>query len=235
MFEWSRMSKTRREKQAMHAAPPPNPSAFTVPGPRGRTGPYVAANFTYADNPQSPNYDEATGGREEWRTRTDITGHIGEAMPSGTYPAAGHPPEDWNGYYTEDWQSSQRNEIVVNADEGLPLIGERYHPALNPYWYKIPNSRVQRTPHEYDFTRPFDQQNKLGRRNLTGVHYSAANIGMTANPSESLKGMTSQKRRRTTHRIEPIEYGENMTMSSSGSGPTSGYPVGGSFGPSYAL
>ncbi len=231
MFEWSRMSKTRREKAATHAAPPPNPSAFTVPSPRGRTGPYVAANFTYSENPAYPNYDEATGGRVEWRTEVVD----GQPYPSGTYPPAGYAPEEWNGYYRENWQDSQRNEHLVNGEEGQPLIGQRYHPALNPYWYRIPNSRPQRTPHEYDFRRPFDQQNKLGKRNLTGEHYSAANIGMTANPSESLKGMSAQKRRRTTHRFEPTEFGENVVMSSSSSGSPGTYYPGDQFGNSYAL
>lgn len=223
-WEWSRVSKSRKERQAQKAAPEASPSAYVVPSPRGRVGPYVAANHDYADNPESPNYRHSMGGRREWRDKA-INGEI---MPSGDYPAAGLAPGEWAGYTREDWESSQRNEHLVNGDEGIPLFGyRRYYAALNPYHFRIPDARVQRAPHEYDFRRPFDQQNKLGKRTLDGSHYSAANIGMTANPSESLKGMTAAKRRRTTYRIEPVEWGENAPMSDSGGG--------GSFGTSYAL
>jgi hypothetical protein len=235
-WTWSRTSKNSNESKAQHAAPPPDPSAYVVPSPRGRVGPYVAANFDYADNPESPNYAAATGGRKRWRNKKLSQGGETFIAPPSTYPAAGHDPDDWHGYTMEDYWSSQRNEHLINGDEGNPPFGyKRFHAALNPYWYRIPDSRIVRTPHEWDFRRPFDQQNKLGRRYLTGEHYSAANIGMTANPSESLKGLTAQKQRRTTYRVEPIEWGEDRPQSGSSTGPGMQYPVNSQFGGSYAL
>lgn len=234
MWQWSRVSKTRAERMAQQAAPPPDPTAYAVPGPLGRAAPYVPANFDYADNPASPNYQAATGGRRRWRTRMVD----GEPRPSGDYPPAGFPPETYHGYRREDWQASERNEHLVNGAEGDPLFrNRRYAAALNPYFYRIPNSRIQRAPHEWDFRRPFDQQNVLGKRTFTGEHYSAANIGLTANPSSSLKGMSAPKRRRTTYRIEPIEYGDNIPATSNGGGPPADpFPSGSTFpGGSYLL
>ena len=244
-LSWSRTSQNGKEKKASKAAPGARPSEMTGggannpyvrPHPEGRSAPYVAANFDFADNATYPNYDQAISGREQWKNDTSVQVMDGKIiLPPGTYPAAGEPPDDWHGYKMRDWQESQANEHVINADEGLPLFGnKRYHPALNPYWNKIPNTRVQRAPHEYDFRRRYDQWSK---RNLTGEVYAAGNIGLTSNPAMSLKGMAPQRHRRSTHRVEPIEMGENIySTGPSPRSPSAVYSSGNAgFGPGYAL
>lgn len=244
MPEWSRASRNKKEKKAQHAAPDPmqgggDNNPYVQPHPRGRVAPYVPANFDYAEGPEYNfgtvgNYDVAINGRTEWVNDVDPS-YPDEVLPPGTYPAAGYDPDEWHGYRMEDWKSSQRNEHVINADEGLPMFGQkRYHPALNPYWNKIPNTRPQRQPHEYDFRRKYDQWSK---RNLSGEVYAAGNIGLTSNPSQSLKGMAPQRHRKSTRRVEPIEAGENIY--STGPMPTSGTAVFasgmGALGPGYAV
>lgn len=196
MWSWSRVSVARKErlerKKAEKAAPTPSVGSFVVPSPRGRVGPYVAANFDYADPPVSDNV--GMQGRYLWDN-------------DGTYPEAGEPPQEWTGYYRSDWVNSQANEHLINGDEGERSHGyQRYHKALNPYWYRIPDSRPVRTPHEWDFRRPFDQNNKLGKRNLTGLTYpGGGQLGLTNNPSQSLRGMRPPGRGRTTFRVEPVD------------------------------
>lgn len=244
-LSWSRASKSSKEKKAEKAAPGHRPDEMTGggannpyvrPHPIGRDAPYVPANFDFADNVEYPNYDIAISGRQQWKNDTSDQVQDGKIiLPPGTYPPAGSPPIEWNGYRMSDWELSELNEHVINADEGLPLFGnKRYHPALNPYWKKIPNTRVQRAPHEYDFRRPYDQWSK---RNLTGQVYAAGNIGLTSSPSMSLKGMAPQRRRVSTHRVEPIEAGENVySAGASPSSPTAVYQSGSAgFGPGYAL
>lgn len=196
MWSWSRTSLTRKErldrKKAEKAAPPPSVGPFVVPSPRGRVGGYIPANANYADPPLEAN--PGMQGRFEW-------------FDDGTYPAGGEPPQHWEGYYQSNWVESQQNEHLINGDEGeTPVNYKRYHSALNPYWFLIPDSRPVRTPHEYDFRRPFDQKNKLGKRYLTGETYQGSgDLGLTHNPSQSLKGMRAPGRGRTTFRIEPID------------------------------
>jgi hypothetical protein len=196
MWSWSKSSTTRKErldrKKAEKAAPPPTVGPFVVPSPRGRVGSYIAANANYADPPVAAN--PAMQGRFEW-------------FDDGTYPASGEPAFEWSGYRQSNWVESQANEHLINGDEGeFSQEYQRYHSALNPYWRQIPDSRPVRTPHEYDFRRPFDQKNKLGLRNLTGLTYEGSgNLGLTQNPSQSLKGMRPPGRGRTTYRIEPTD------------------------------
>lgn len=238
--QWSRSSKKADESKAQQAAPAPDPTPYVVPHPIGRSAPYVAANHDYSDNPEYPNYNQSHGGRRLWRNRKVEQGGEVFVAPPSTYPPAGHAPEAWHGYTMEDYWDSQRNEHLINGDEGRPPVGyKRYHPALNPYWNKIPDSRPVRTAHEWDFRRPFDGglggQNKVPARRLSGDHYAAGNQGMTANPSESLKGMRPQSRRRTTYRMEPVEWGEDRPMSGSGYSAGLRYTSNDSFGGSYAL
>lgn len=237
---WSRSDRTKEQKKANKAAPSPDPTPFVVPHPIGRSAPYVPANFDYADNPEYPNYDASHGGRKRWKNRKVSQGGETFVEAPGNYPPAGHAPEDWHGYTQENYWDSQRNEHLVNGDEGRPPVGyRRYHSALNPYWYKIPDSRPVRTPHEWDFRRPYDGgldgQHKVPARRLTGNVYAAGNLGMTAQPSAPLKGMTPQKRRRTTYRMEPVEWGEDRPMAGSGQAPGVYYTSNTSLGSSYAL
>lgn len=196
MFQWSWNSKSRKERRnrnkAEKAAPPPTVGPFVIPSPRGRVGGYIAANANYADPPTAAN--PAMQGRYLWED-------------DGTYPEAGKPPDDWGGYQRHDWIESQEHEHLVNGDEGnLSQEYQRYHSALNPYWFKIPDSRPVRTPHEWDFRRPFDQQNKLGKRTLTGEGYGGSgDLGLTYGHSQSLKGMRPPGRGKTTFRIEPTD------------------------------
>lgn len=198
-------------KNSKVAAPPPDPGPYEVPGPE-EGSPYVPANHDYSPGIMSPNYISPTRQEARWRDKGyDAT---------GSRPSAEEPAEDWRGYKQDNWVRSQRDEIVLNGAEGEPLgkFQERFHPALNPYWYRIPDERVQRAPDHYSFIRPFDQM-VLGERQLNGMHYSEATIGLTKNPSDSLKGMTPTRRRISTFRLEPTEWGENTVSQAARSGP----------------
>lgn len=202
-------------KNSKVAAPPPDPMPYEVPGPE-EGSPYIPANYDYSDGIMSGDnslHSYISPSRQEarWRDR----GYVA----TGSYPSAEEPAEDWHGYKTESWQRSERDEHLYNGAEGLPLYGQsRFHPALNPYWYRIPDERIQRAPHEFDFERPFDQ-GVLGERQLNGMHYSKANIGLTDNPSDSLKGMSPAFRRISTFRLEPTEWGENTVSRAASAGP----------------
>lgn len=206
-WSWS-SARVKAKQRAQVAVPPPDPAPFTVPDP-GKPIPYVAANPDYANNAFSPNYRAIT-------TQQKI-------KDGSFYPKAGKPPEDFGGYERwGDYERSLEYEHQINGREGLPLIGStRYRAADNPYSKVIPNTRVQRQPHEYDFERPFDQQNPLGARNLNGNHFSEANIGLTNNPSTSLKGMSPARRKIPTFRLDPTEYGENTVATAARQGPPS--------------
>lgn len=212
MWQWSsRLAKAK--KRAAVAAPPPDPHPFMVPDP-GHPIPYVYANPDFATGPEYPNYHIATGAQDMWVDKG--------AKPTGWRPSPKRPPEEWGGYHRDDYQRSMAEEHQINGREGKPLqYYTRYQPALNPYWYKIPDTRVQRQVHEYDFERPFDQQNRLGERQLNGMHYSAATIGLTTSPSMSLKGMSPAFRRTSTFRLEPTQWGENTVSQSVRQGPPS--------------
>lgn len=212
MWQWSsRLAKAK--KRAQVAAPPPDPHPYEVPNP-GQPIPYVQAIPDYAQNPGSPNYLSPTTQAKRWVDKGDV--------PTGFRPSARRPPEEWGGYERwGDYGRSEEGEHLVNGREGLPLYGERrYQSALNPYWYRIPDTRVQRAPHEWDFERLYDQ-GVLGERNLNGSHYSEATIGLTVNPSTSLKGMSPIRRRISTFRLEPTEYGENTVTQAARTGPPS--------------
>ena len=197
-------------KNSKVAAPPPDPMPYEVPNPE-EGGPYVPANHDYSPGIMSPNYISPSRQEARWRD------HGLEA--TGSRPSAEEPAEDWRGYKQDNWVRSQRDEHVLNGAEGEPLYGQsRHHSALNPYWYRIPDERIQRAPDHFSFLRPFDQM-VLGERQLNGMHYSAATIGLTENPSESLKGMTPARRRISTFRLDPTEWGENTVSQGARNGP----------------
>lgn len=200
-----------RERAAVAAAPPPDSRPFEAPNPGG--APYVPANHDFSDGRLSPNYETPM---QVSKDRTDKG-----AVSITSRPSPQRPAEDWSGYeMVGDYGRSQAYEHLNNGREGLPLKFQSQHkPALNPYQTRIPDERTQRAPHEWDFQRPFDQPDVLGERNLNGMHYSAANIGMTHNPSDSLKGMSPAKRRISTFRLEPTQWGENTVSQASRSGP----------------
>jgi hypothetical protein len=191
---WS--SRKKKQVAADRAAPVENPGgAFTVPN-YDVGGPYVVAAPNYTSNPGVT--DPHTP--HDWQS-------VGEQFSQfrrygGTYPEAGEPPEEWSGYYHESWQRSEKQENVINAAEGFPNPQRFLQWALNPYWYRNDVNRPQRTPHEYSFVRAFDK-GVLGKRQLTGDHGSEATIGMSSAP---LKGMSVPSRRRSTYRIDPIQY-----------------------------
>jgi hypothetical protein len=212
MWQWSsRLAKAK--KRAAVAAPPPDPKPYEVPN-AGESIPYVYANPDFATGPEYPNYKMATTAQKSWVDKG--------AVPTGWRPSPRKPPEEWAGYERwGDYGRSIEEEHQINGREGLPLQGySRYQSALNPYWYRIPDTRIQRAPHEYDFERPFDQ-NTLGERQLNGMHYSEATIGLTTSPSQSLKGMSPAKRRISTFRLEPTEWGENTVSQAARQGPPS--------------
>lgn len=197
-------------KNSKVAAPPPDPDPYEVPNPE-EGSPYIPANYDYSPGIMSPNYISPSRQEARWRD------HGYEA--TGSRPSAEKPAADWRGYKQDNWQRSQRDEHVLNGREGDPLVGQsRHHSALNPYWYRIPDERIQRAPDHFSFIRPFDQ-GVLGERQLNGMHYSEATIGLTKNPSDSLKGMTPAFRRISTFRLEPTEWGENTVSQAARTGP----------------
>lgn len=208
-WQWGNKAKRR----ARVAAPPPDPRPYEVPDP-GKPIPYVVAIPDYADNRSVPKYQTPEQAQAAWRDKGN--------RPSGDRPSPRTPPEEWQGYERwGDYGRSIEGEHLVNGEEGLPLQGyRRYQSALNPYWYRIPDTRIQRAPHEWDFQRLFDQ-GVLGERQLNGSHYSAATIGLTDNPSTSLRGMSPIRRRTSTFRLEPVEYGENTVSQAARIGPPS--------------
>lgn len=210
---WQWGIKNKAKRRASVAAPPPDPRPYEVPDP-GKPIPYVQAIPDYAQNADSPNYISPMGQQLNWVDKGNV--------PTGDRPSPKAPPQEWHGYERwGDYGRSIEGEHLVNGREGLPLYGQhRYAAALNPYWYRIPDTRPQRAPHEWDFERLFDQ-GVLGERNLNGSHYSAANIGLTDNPSTSLKGMSPTRRRTSTFRLEPVQYGENTVSQAARIGPPS--------------
>jgi len=202
-------------KNAKVAAPPPDPDPYEVPGPE-EGSPYIPANYDYSDGILSATgeHQYINPSRQEARWRDH------GVTATGSRPSAEAPAEKWQGYKQDNWVRSQRDEHVLNGAEGEPLYGQsRNHPALNPYWYRIPDQRIQRAPDHFSFIRPFDQM-VLGERQLNGMHYSEATIGLTKNPSTSLKGMTPIQRRISTFRLEPTEWGENTLSVAARTGPS---------------
>jgi len=213
MWQWSSSAK-KIKKRADVAAPPPDPKPFEAPKPFPNPPVYyVQAIPDYSANANSPNYLSPTTQAKAWVDKG--------AVPTGFRPSPKVPPGEWGGYHQDNYWRSINTEQQVNGREGLPLQQyHRYHSALNPYWYKIPDTRIQRAPHEYDFERPFDQ-GTLGERQLNGMHYSAATTGLTTSPSMSLKGMQAPLHRTSTFRLEPTQWGENTVLQAARVGPPS--------------
>lgn len=183
--------------KASKAVPPANPYAFTVPSYL-RGSPYSKeAVPTYADNQYQKNgphdYQSLTWQQKWW--------------PFGSRPSSDSPPAHWIGYYQDNFARSITDEHVLHADEGLPLYQRNWIPRLNPYWSANTVNRPQRTVSDYNFLRN-PGRNYLGRRDLTGEHYSAANT-VTDQQAVALKGMSVNMHRRSTFRLEPVQYGEN--------------------------
>jgi hypothetical protein len=233
-WSFKRNAGNSRREQSLsdrHNAPPQaNPYAFVNPNYR-RGGPWSEQPLpTYADTIGShPNSDHPY----------DTITAQQKVLPYGTYPPAGSPPDKWNGYKLDNFTRSIDQEHVLNADEGRHFGSEipaqqRKRPALNPYWYRNVPDRPQRAPDGYQFLRKFDQ-GVLGRRNLTGNHFSQAQT-VTDNNRLALQGMIAPLRRRSTYRLEPIAYGEDTVTVADATGfvPAPGVvdsPITPSFGP----
>ncbi len=186
------------DKKAAQASPEPNPYAFVVPSYL-RGGPYSAqAVPTYADNPSR------SGVKDRYDTVTEQM----QELPQGFRPPSNEPPQEWSRYNSDNIVRSKRDEHVINADEGRNswIYQRQWRPVLNPYWMPNQVNRIQRSPHEYSMLRSPDH-NYLGRRDLTGEHYSAAQT-VTDQQALALKGMVPGRHRRSTVRVEPIAYGE---------------------------
>lgn len=187
-------------KKAAQASPAPNPYAFVVPNYL-RGSPYSAmAVPTYADNisRSGPHdrYDTPTEQHREWPKAT--------ARPDST-----KPPGEWSGYNEDQIIRSKAQEWVLNGAEGPQTWIDQYRYQLgqNPYEFKANVVvRPQRPPHEYAMIRDPDH-NYLGKRELSGEHYSAAQ-SVTDQQALALKGMVPGRHRRSTVRVEPIAYGE---------------------------
>lgn len=221
MWSWQKKQNETRnpsgvtpepKRNSKDAVPQQNTLAYTVPNYR-RGSPYSKeAVPTYSD---SPTY--GAQGKHPYDTPTAQQG----GLPFSTYPPSLSPPSEWIGYEQDNWQRSQKQEHVLFADEGaqfghgIPAQG-RWRPALNPYWQPNIVLRPQRQPHDYSFLRPFDRFT-LGKRNLTGIHYSAAQSA-SDNHRTALRGMVPPSHRRSTFRLEPVQYGENSMSASASSG-----------------
>lgn len=198
-----------RKKQEK-AVPPSNTSAYTVPNYR-RGSPYSKeAVPTYTDR------ISYQAGEHPYDTITAQQA----ALPFGTRPPADKPASEWSGYEEDNYTRSIKFEHVLNGDEG-PEFGagipkqRRSHMAPNPYNRVNIVNRPQRTPAEWSFVRPFDRY-VLGRRTLNGSHYSEAQTA-TDNNRTALQGMVPPLRRRSTFRLEPVQYGENSVSASASS------------------
>ena len=214
-WSWARLRgrKEKEDPQAQReASPPPNAYPFVVPSYR-RGGPYSdEAVPTYSDNPYR------TGVKD--RYDTPMEQH--RELPQGDRPPSNEPPGRWVKYHQDQIQRSKRDEHVLNADEGpVPWINQYRAPERpNPYEREFNMGRnvgrIQRPPHEYSFLRSPDH-NYLGRRDLTGEHYSAAQT-VTDQQAVALKGMVPGRHRSSTFRLEPIAFGELTTSISEKSG-----------------
>ena len=183
-----------------------------------------------------PTYADSMRRIRGQRPYDDITDQQ-ESLPFGTYPPSGKPPSTWIGYEQDNWRRSERDEHVLNGDEGRrfgslqstigphgtdqviqePIPGQhRQHWALNPYWYKNIVNRPQRTPSEWTFIRKFDQ-GVLGARRLNGNHFSQAQT-VSDNNRLALAGQVSPLRRRSTFRLEPTQYASNTVQGTEESG-----------------
>lgn len=201
---------TKPTPPAEIAAPPAqtNPYAFVVPSYR-RGGPYSqeavpqGGSDRIGEHPDSSNIG-------------DTITKVQRRRPFGTYPPAGLPPDGWLGYKQDNWQRSQRDEDVLF---GIPQreSQHRVKMAKNPY-FDNPNNvnRPQHAPHDYSFLRNPDW-NYLGKRELSGEHYSQAQT-VTDQSNVALKGLSVAPRRRSTFRLEPIQFGENTATVASQSG-----------------
>jgi len=211
---WSWRSLTGRQdkaddRAASEASPPANVYPFVVPNYR-RGGPYSQeAVPTFADSPAR------TGVKDRYDTPTEQH----RELPQGWGPPSTRPPGQWIGYNQDNIRRSKRDEHVLNADEGPTKWHHpwSWHPHNNPYWAPRPNiGRIQRPPHQYSFLRD-PGKNYLGRRDLTGNHYSQAQT-VTDQQAVALKGMQPGRHRRSTFRLEPIAFGELTTSISERSG-----------------
>lgn len=206
MWTW----ETRRQRQrrnARKAVGPPDVDvrAFVVPN-YTRGAPYVDSIPDYADSP------EIRHNHFPYRTTTQIQA----SYDKQTYPTAGRPPQEWKGYKTESWTRSEQQEHVLNGREGKLLVDQRrYQSAENPYYKLNKVDRPQRQVHEYSFLRPYDK-GVLGMRLLNGMHLSQAQIGQGSAP---LRGMQAPMRRRSTYRLEPLQYSVATVDNQSGSVP----------------
>lgn len=230
MWSWRRNQgdgQTADAKKADEALPEYGTAEFTEPGYR-RGGPYSQeAVPTYADSMA----------RIRGRRPYDTISNIQEGLPFGTRPPANKPPDTWSGYKQDNWQESQRQEHVLNGDEGNRFGGpesmvgregtdnivqavvppqRRAHPALNPYWYKNVVLRPQHAPNGYSFVRKFDQ-GVLGARRLNGNHFSEAQT-VSDNNRLALAGQVAPLRRRSTARLEPVQTASNTIQGTESSG-----------------
>lgn len=227
---WRGSSIVKKNQKAV--GPPPDPTPYAVANPEDGA-PYIPANYDYSPGVLARGkhrFQTISEQQKDWRQK-------GKDNPKQDRPNPALPAEEWTGYERESFQRSERDEHLNNGREGLPLVGQtRYHPALNPYWYRVPDERPQRAPHEWDFQRPFDQ-GVLGERTLNGMHYSEAQMAGD-NMDGALKGMTPAYRRMTTFRLEPTQWGENTVAKADSIGPPQASftsPSSGSYPSTYRL
>lgn len=79
--------------------------------------------------------------------------------------------------------------------------------APDPRWEPVPVGRLQRTPQDYSFLRPFDVE--MGKRNFSGVHFSMADH-KRMNTSSQIFGLQPTRNARNTYRIAPPPMDVNI-------------------------
>lgn len=122
-------------------------------------------------------------------------------------PAPGDPPEDfWLGVNGPGREKVIRHGVEFQDADGIALEAHKgYARGADPRWVPAPETRLtqQLSPHNYVFTRPFDQDIK---RRLNGEHFSMADHRRTY----PILGMQPPVRKRNTFRADPPPWDTDL-------------------------
>ena len=136
-------------------------------------------------------------------TETPSAQRLGTIPLIQRYPQANRPPEEYYGRNTQDIDT--RESVTETVAFGQTELKDNYTRADNPYVTPRPETRPtqQLNPHQYTFTRPFNQTNA---RLLNGVHFSMADHRR----NYEIGGMNPVPVRRNTYRTEPTPWDTNI-------------------------
>lgn len=129
-------------------------------------------------------------------------------------PRANRPPEEY--WDQRDADKAHRTAVESVTAYGGTEVKDRYVRGVNPYTYGVPETRPtqQLNPHQYTFTRPYDQFNRTHdgdpltgtARQFNGFHFSMADHRRTY----PIGGMSPVPTRRNTYRVEPTPWDVNV-------------------------